>query len=280
MASEHSEMVDWGDMDPNVESMGEMILYVMEGGNGNEISEDIDNICLGETIDMQYQLNSEGESYRSLGPGSSPLCRFLAEHGTQNCVENGYVGSKGYVIPLHLISIVPGHTVSRVGVCNTGTTRLGEKVGIQCYLNDVANDDTLSGSIVLSDILKSVHTSMSANDVLPQQFSTRATSNARSGVSPIDMAPITLGCEDNVTTLRGLEVKVYGNRGQYVVPLDCPAKRYKVPSGLGATLIANNVVLMYPNVPQYLIPESERKPCQQKNRWDSYAVRQLLPLQH
>ena len=62
MASEHSEMVDWGDMDPNVESMGEMILNVMEGGNGNEISEDIDNICLGETIDMQYQLNSEGES--------------------------------------------------------------------------------------------------------------------------------------------------------------------------------------------------------------------------
>jgi len=264
MAFEHSETVAWGDVGSDEESIGEIILNVMEGGDGNEGSEDIDNICLGETIDMQYQLNSDGESYRSLGPGSSPLCRFLAEHSTQNCVENGYVGSGGYVIPLHQVSMVPGHTVGRVGVCNTGTTRLGEKVNIQCYLNGVVNDNTLSGSLVLSNILESVHTSMSENDVLPQQFSTKATSSAQLDTSFMDMAPITLGCEDNVTTLRGLEVKIYGNRGQYVVPLDCPAKRYKVPSGLGATFIANNVVLMYPNVPQYLIPESERKPTEEQ----------------
>jgi hypothetical protein len=82
----------------------------------------------------------------------------------------------------------------------------------------------------------------------------------KSGNDVMDMAPITLGCKDNVDSLRGLEVKVGGVRGQYVVPLSCPEKRYKVPSGLGSTLVVNNVVLMFPDVPQYLVNQDQRKP--------------------
>ena len=47
----------------------------------------------------------------------------------------------------------------------------------------------------------------------------------------MDMAPITLGCKDNADSLRGLVIMVRGTRGQYIVPLSCPEKRYKVPSG-------------------------------------------------
>ena len=52
----------------------------------------------------------------------------LAEHTSNICVESGYVGNAGYVTPLHQISVVPGHTINRVGVCSTGTTKLGQRV--------------------------------------------------------------------------------------------------------------------------------------------------------
>ena len=84
MAFEHSEITGW-DLDSDTESIGELVLNMVEGGNNdnNEIDRDVDEMHLGNTISMQYQLDSDGENYRSLGPGSSPLCRFLSEHGTR-----------------------------------------------------------------------------------------------------------------------------------------------------------------------------------------------------
>lgn len=224
----------------------------------DEVAYDVDLGDIGES------LNSGQGNYRSLGPGSSPLCRFLSERDTQDCVESGYVGSTNYVIPLHQISIVPGHTMSCIGICSTGSTRIGQEVDIQCHLNGAAIRKALSGSVTLSSIQLEVHSSMEHNDILPPLFNPKGASSPQTNVEIMDMAPITLGCEDNVTMLRGLEIKVCGNRGQYIVPLDCHAERYKVPCGLGSIFVVNNVVLMYPNVPKYLVEDDQRKPTEEQ----------------
>ena len=118
------------------------------------------------------------------------------------------------------------------------------------------------GSVLLSNVLKQVDKSMLDNDILPTSFSAKANicSTEKDDDDVMDMAPITLGCKDNVDSLRGLVITVRGTRGQYIVPLSCPEKRYKVPSGLGSTLVVNNVVLMFPDVPQYLVNQDQRKP--------------------
>ena len=97
---------------------------------------------------------------------------------------------------------------------------------------------------------------MVEDDILPPSFTTNATVQIEFHGQVMDMAPIILGYEYNVTTFKDLEIKVPGNRGEYVVPLSYPGKRYKVPCGLGSTLVVNNVVLMYPDVLQYLVNQN------------------------
>lgn len=48
--------------------------------------------------------------------------------------------------------------------------------------------------------------------------------------------------------------------GIYSVPNGCDTKNFRRPCGLGSTLTANNIVLMYPNVLQYLV-SSELRRC-------------------
>ena len=261
MVFEHCSITGW-DLDSDTESIGEMVLNMVEDGDNNEVDEIMHNAGLGGIGNMQEHLDPDGEAYRCLGPGSSPLCRLLSERGTQNCVETGYIGSTGYVVPLHQISIVPGHTIERIGICDTGSTKLGEQISVQCHLNNMLVEAPC-GPLALSNVLQRVHNSMKDNDILPESFSVEARSGPQPDGRLMDMAPLTLGCVDNVTALRGLEINTYGARGQYVVPLDCPAKRYKVPCGLGSTLVVNNVVLMYPSVPQYLVPETRRRPLEE-----------------
>ncbi len=59
--------------------------------------------------------------------------------------------------------------------------------------------------------------------------------------------------EDTVAHFASSEVTSRGPRGVYKVPSGCPSKRYRTPCGLGSTLLSNNVVLMHPDVPQYLV---------------------------
>ena len=111
IASEHSIMSGW-DLGSDVESVGELIESVLGSNQNEEIDYALDNdIDIKNVMDVH---NSEGESYRSLGPGCSTLCRFLSEHATQILLESGHVGHSGYVTPLHQLSIVPGHTIPRL----------------------------------------------------------------------------------------------------------------------------------------------------------------------
>ena len=97
------------------------MLNMVDHSNDNGLDVDADNASLGHVVDVEGQVNSDANSYRSLGPGSSPLCRLLSERSTQNCVESGYVGSGGYVVPLHQTSIVPGHSIEGTGEVHSVT---------------------------------------------------------------------------------------------------------------------------------------------------------------
>lgn len=190
-------MTGW-DLDSNIESVGEIILDMLEGDNIKDEDEAVHDISLGDINDIKENINYDGENHRSIGFGTLPLCRLLSEHGTQNCIESGYVGDTGYVIPLHQIPIVPEHTMTRIGVCDTGSTKLGEEVNTQCYLNRPMTPSIVSGSITFSSILQQVHNSMHSNDILPPSFTTKAMVAAQTTTNTMDMALITLGCEDNV----------------------------------------------------------------------------------
>ena len=109
-------MTVW-DLDSDIESVGEIILGMVEDDDLKDKDKAAYDIGLGDINDIRENINSDDENHISLGSGTSPLCRLLSELGTHNCIENGYVGNIGYVIPLHQISIVPEHTI---------TTKLGE----------------------------------------------------------------------------------------------------------------------------------------------------------
>ncbi len=182
-------MSDW-DSDADDESIGEIILQLEDNNNDYAVFDDVINdLNLGGVNDVIDNMALDGVNYRSLGPGTSPLCRLMEEHTTNICVESGYVGNVGYVVPLHQISIVPGHTTNRIGVCTTGTTKLGDEINVRCHLAIARNINNMTGSTSLSNVLKQVNESMLGNDMLPTSFSTIANmcDTEKSGNDVMDM---------------------------------------------------------------------------------------------
>lgn len=261
--SAHCEMSVWynGSEAEEDASIGEVMEQLYSDVETDIPQSQLDDITdLGKLVDLT---NSESKSYRTLGPGCSVLCRFISEYRGGYPSETGYVGNQGYITPLHVTSVVPGHSLTRISVCDTGSTKLGEQVYVRSYINNTIVSSQSNGSTSLAVLIDTVVESMSKDDILPEGFSVRSikTTNVDCVLDP---APLTLAHEDMVTRFRGLDIKSHGNRGTYIVPLSCPSKRYKVPCGLGSTLVSNNVVLMYPDVPQYLIPADDRKPTEEQ----------------
>ena len=75
--------------------------------------------------------------------------------------------------------------------------------------------------------------------------------------------PFVCGHHSFSLALSRLNLTLYKDSKCYTaVPTSCPKARYKHPCGLGSTMIVNNVVLMYPDVNQYMIPGNLRAPTQ------------------
>lgn len=81
-------------------------------------------------------------------------------------------------MPLHQVSIVPGHTIVRVGVCDTGCTRLGQSINVQWNLCLPLDHSELRVSTVLSNVVDKVHSTMREGDFLPPEFTTVAVSSS------------------------------------------------------------------------------------------------------
>jgi hypothetical protein len=75
-----------------------------------------------------------------------------------------------------------------------------------------------------------------------------------------DKAPLTMGNKISCTRLSHCDLSLDENGVTYSVPTGCSTKNYRRPCGLGSTLVSNTVVLMYPDVQQYLVPSELREP--------------------
>jgi hypothetical protein len=83
---------------------------------------------------MGHSLALDTMSYRHLGSGSCVLSRYIR---TGSPIETGFLGYQPYVTPLHLFSIVPGHSNLRVAVCDTGSTRVSELVQVVSHISHI-----------------------------------------------------------------------------------------------------------------------------------------------
>ena len=73
-------------------------------------------------------------------------------------------------------------------------------------------------------------------------------------------SPIVLEYAKSVEVLDRLQLYTVSGNRVYAVPTSYPDTRYRIPSGLGATIATNSVIQMYPDVNQYLVSVEDRVP--------------------
>ena len=157
---------------------------------------------------------------------------------------------------MHILPIVPGHKHVRIAIRSTETTVNELKVSVTCYMS-YGSTLLYTGSKALSRILSKVIIAMDNNEFCP--FKPLVEVCNHSGINPYN-CPLSLGCRHSVDNLSSTSIEVRASDGIYHVPNGCDTKNYRRPCGLGSTLVANNVVLMYPNVLQCLV-SSEMRQC-------------------
>jgi hypothetical protein len=181
------------------------------------------------------------------------LSEYLSNTSLEGYHAQGFVGDSKYVLPLHRLPVVPGHITRRLAICQTETTVNCLEVYVQCHMPNYKTAGLL-GSMLLSRYISIVITNMDKHQFVP-------------------FKPVIYPCKDTLTYSNdppslGNRVSIYSMTGQvlavahngrnYNVPTTCNTKNYRRPCGLGSTLVTNNVVLMYPDVQQYMVPTSLR----------------------
>ena len=195
-------------------------------------------------------------TYRSIYGGHCVLSRYLSELQRGTTVTVGWLGDSKFITPLHVPSIVVGHVHERIGVCDTSTTKLPARVTIESHCRPIYSSlaQGIDSLHALAKLLKFVHNRMLGDCLRPAGFSIDVRPNGASD------APLVLGNRMFVDKYEADYLSVIIDSKVYRVPTWCPDKRYRSPCGLGGTMLANSVVLMYPDVPQYMIEATERAP--------------------
>jgi hypothetical protein len=183
---------------------------------------------------------------RHLGDKSCVLSEYLKDC-SDKYYSLGYLGSSTYVVPLHVLSLVPGHKVHRLAIHKSNTTTDVVEVYVECLLNKRTRV-TRRGSR---------QNSKDQNQFCPPNFEVICSSKKEASKSN---CPLVLGNNVSNNALSGVCISYESDEMIWNVPNLCNNKNYRRPCGLGSTLVSNNVVLMYPEVQQYLIPEHLRIP--------------------
>ena len=66
--------------------------------------------------------------------------RFISEHRSgETAVTTGWIDENLYVVPLHILSVVPGHIQQRMAICDTDATKLHiiAFVAVHMHVRDV-----------------------------------------------------------------------------------------------------------------------------------------------
>ena len=171
---------------------------------------------------------SNYREYRSIDTRHNILCRYINEHSNRQAVSNGYLGNNKYIVPLHIPSIIPGHTHSRIAVCYGDTTNVGINVSIASRLVRLRELTSLKGVKSVSKALCILQECMAVNDINPPGFAHQLEYSPHYSASD---APITLGYSRFVQQLGCLNPSLAHEGKVYTLPTGCPDTRYRVPSG-------------------------------------------------
>ena len=66
--------------------------------------------------------------------GECTLSCYLNDTHKNNYYFTGYLGEEKFITPLHYLSVIPGHTISRMAVSRTLTTKRGHELLVDCVL--------------------------------------------------------------------------------------------------------------------------------------------------
>lgn len=257
--------VRWGDDDSDDEDdmMIQLNASVEEEGEEEDVQND-NYLAWGSVGEMQTAYDStsaQSNEYRSLADHNNILSRYIHEHDTGILIQSGYLGTSKYIIPLHVPCMVVGHTHKRIAVHDSGTTKLAQTVLVSCLMNESKHLTRLSGLKRIEAILNLADKSMSINDLAPPGFTVSVT------IVQDDVqtsSPVVLGYSGTAAEYGPMDLSVDHERCIYRVQTGCPSTRYRNPAGLGATMLCNSVVLMHPDVNQYLIGTSHRIPSSEQ----------------
>ena len=213
-----------------------------------------------EEVQQARERSSMCGSSRSclcLSTGSSPLSEYLCGTSSTEHYSEGYVGHEKYVVPLHVLSVAPGHVVRRLGLFRTETTVDHKDAIVVCF--DPSPVMSLGTPMQgLAKLISRTTELMDKNQFLPypatvMHYDAMTKSMSRS------LAPLTLGNKISMSRLATEDLVFEHEDRSYTVPTGCNTKSYTKPSGLGSSMVINNVVLMYHDVQQKMISSDLRK---------------------
>ena len=95
---------------------------------------------------------------------------------------------------------------------------------------------------------------MDNNDIMPSGFSVSVSASGQCD------SPIVCGYREFPLALDRLHLSLHKDSCYYTIPTTCPTTRNKHPCGLGSTMKVNSIVLMYPDVNQFMAPGDLRAP--------------------
>mmetsp|Transcript_2713 Transcript_2713/g.7224 ORF Transcript_2713/g.7224 Transcript_2713/m.7224 type:complete len:810 (+) Transcript_2713:24952-27381(+) len=256
-------MASWEDMDMATDEAS----YVSEEDiTDNEYEQDIHTLAVDALLahnsirEMQEAYStstSRDPEERCLSSSHCILSRYHYENSTGTTITTGNLGNSRYIIPLHILSVVPGHAQERIGVNASDSTKLGIGVLTRCFLASGNPSRTYIGSDVLCEALHRIDAGMCQCDFNPPGFTTTVSVKTTGESSN---CPIAVGYSKSVEDLKSINLYTIRDNKVYRVTTDCPNTRYRAPSGLAATMVANSVVLMQPCINQYLVDASVRAP--------------------
>jgi hypothetical protein len=114
--------------------------------------------------------------------------------------------------------------------------------------------------MALGNVIDRVCEAMDVDHLRPAGFAIECTA-IDDEMSHSDMAPLTLGNAITSNHYAGLLIHVAATDGRAcTLPVHCQERQYTAPVGLGSTMVANSMVLMYPLINQYLVPQQMREP--------------------
>ena len=222
----------WADMESDDEECDSVEQSIM-GNDGNDLIEDtlndIDSAMLASATvrDLQdiYEASlTNAREYRSVYPSHNTLCRYIHEHSQSNTVTTGYLGDDKYIVPLHIPSIIPGHTHSRIAVCYGDATKLGIDVSITSRLVTLQQLTNTKGPKHISGALRTLQNYMIVNDINPPGFAHELEYLTSRNIPD---APITLEHSEFVNQLSLLNPSLTYEDKVYTLPTGCPDTRYR-----------------------------------------------------